>query len=348
MKVKLTAYQIAQFVNGQVEGDSEKEIIGVSKLEEANENTLCFYSNPKYLNQLLESNAGIVIVADSFAIPAESKSTFIKCSIPYLAFCQVLDKYFNPNIHKSGIEQGSFIDSTARVGKNVFVAATAYIDENAVIGNNVIVYPQVYIGKGVTVSDNTVLYSGVKIYSFCSVGKNCIIHSGTVIGSDGFGHAPMPDGRYAKIPQIGNVVIDDDVEIGSNCSIDRATMGSTHIMQGVKLDNLIQIAHNVEIGQNTVIASQTGVSGSVKLGNNCLVGGQVGFAGHITIADGSQFGAQSGVPKNITEPGKAYWGSPILPIGDQMKSLAVFRNLPELQKKVTQLENKINKLNSDD
>jgi UDP-3-O-[3-hydroxymyristoyl] glucosamine N-acyltransferase len=255
----------------------------------------------------------------------------------------VLNAWFNPNEPKKGIENGSYIHSSAAVGNDVFIGATAYVDEDASIGKNTQIYPQVFVGKGVVIGENCTLFPGVKVYAGCQIGNNCIIHAGTVIGSDGFGFAPIGD-TYAKIPQIGNVVIEDDVEIGSNCSIDRATMGSTIIRSGTKLDNLIQVAHNAEIGANTVIASQTGVSGSTKIGNNCQIGGQVGFVGHISIADRTGIGAQSGVTKSIEETGTNWIGSPASPIKEQFRSWAAFKKLPDMLNEMKQLARELEKL----
>jgi UDP-3-O-[3-hydroxymyristoyl] glucosamine N-acyltransferase len=332
-----SAQTIATLIGGRVDGDPGAEISAVAKLEEADKNSLCFYSNPKYEASLYQTKAGIVIVPENFEPSEKVSFCMVRHANPYFGFCIVLDKHFNPNKHKTGIEAGSYIDAAATIGANVYVGATAYIDEQANIGGNCKIYPQVFVGKGAAVGDNTILYPGVKIYDGCKVGANCIIHAGTVIGSDGFGFAPIGD-VYAKIPQVGNVVVEDDVEIGANCTIDRATMGSTIIRRGVKLDNLIQVAHNAEIGANTVIAAQTGISGSTRIGENCQIGGQVGFVGHISIANRSGIGAQSGVTKAIEEPGTNWIGSPALPLKDFFKSQAVFKNLPELQQRVNHIE----------
>ncbi|MBS3913592.1 MAG: UDP-3-O-(3-hydroxymyristoyl)glucosamine N-acyltransferase [Bacteroidetes bacterium] len=339
--MKLSAQNIADLTGGSVEGNPEAEISTVSKLEEADGQSLCFFSNPKYEQAFYSSKAGIVIVPQDFTTSQNVAFTMVRHANPYYAFCVVLDKYFNPNKHKTGIEAGSFISASANVGEEVYVGATAYIDDDAVVGKGCKVYPQVFIGKGSKVGANTILFPGVKIYDGCTVGANCIIHAGTVIGSDGFGFAPIGD-VYAKIPQVGNVIIEDYVEIGSNCSIDRATMGSTYIRQGVKLDNLIQVAHNAEIGANTVIAAQAGISGSTKIGKNCQIGGQTGFVGHITIADKTGIGAQAGVSKAIEESGTNWIGTPALPLKEFFKSQAVFKNLPELQSRVNALEKKLN------
>jgi UDP-3-O-[3-hydroxymyristoyl] glucosamine N-acyltransferase len=256
----------------------------------------------------------------------------------YSAFSVLLEKYNTIKLNKYGIEDPSFISKTAKVGADCYIGAFAYIGSHAVIGNNVKIYPQVYIGDNVTVADNTTLFSGAKIYSDCIIGANVIIHSGCVIGSDGFGFAPQTDGSFQKVAQIGNVIVEDNVEVGSNTSIDRATIGSTIIRKGVKLDNLIQIAHNAEIGDNTVIASQSGVSGSTRIGENCIIGGQVGIVGHINIAKGSQINAKSGISKSITEENKQWNGTPVSPFRDSLKMQAVYRRLPELEKRIEELE----------
>jgi UDP-3-O-[3-hydroxymyristoyl] glucosamine N-acyltransferase len=336
--MNLSAQYIAELITGTVDGNANSEVSKVAKLEEADEHSLCFFSNPKYEQDLYKTKASVVIVPADFNPSSPVGFTMIRHQNPYYGFCIVLNEHFNPNTHRKGIEPGAYINVTANLGHGVFVGTTAYIDDHAVIGDGCVIYPGCYVGSNCRIGSGTVLYPGVKVYSGCSIGSDCIIHANTVIGSDGFGFAPVGD-VYMKIPQVGNVVIEDRVEIGSNCSIDRATMGSTYIRQGAKLDNLIQVAHNAEIGANTVIAAQAGVSGSTKIGANCQIGGQTGFVGHIQIADRVGIGAQSGVSKEISEPGTHWMGSPALPIKDFFKSQAVFKNLPELQKRVNQLEN---------
>lgn len=335
----LAAQTIADIIGGSVDGNPDSAIDNVAKLEEAETGSLCFFANPKYEQALYDTKASVVIVPENFTPSRSVNFTMVKHANPYFGFCIVLDKYFNPNRHKSGIEPGAVIAATATLGHGLYVGATAYIDEHAIISDGCIIYPGVFIGRDVKIGAGTVLYPGVKIYAGCELGSGCIIHANTVIGADGFGFAPIGD-TYAKIPQVGNVVIEDHVEIGANCTIDRATMGSTYIRKGAKLDNLIQVAHNAEVGANTVIAAQTGVSGSTRIGNNCQIGGQVGFVGHISIADHVGIAAQSGVSKQIDEPGTQWMGSPAVPIKDYFKSQVVFRNLPELQKRVNDLENK--------
>ena len=335
--------EIARITGAVVEGNADIEISLPGKLEDADNQTLCFFANPKYETQLYASKAAAVIVPFDFK-PAQPVSfALIRHANPYFAFCMVLNAWFNPNEPKKGIEKGSYVNEGASLGSDVFVGATAYIDENARVGNNTQIYPHVFVGKGATIGENCTIYPGVKIYAGCKIGNNCIIHAGTVIGSDGFGFAPIGD-TYAKIPQIGNVIIEDDVEIGSNCSIDRATMGSTIIRRGTKLDNLIQVAHNAEIGANTVIASQTGVSGSTKIGANCQIGGQVGFVGHISIADRTGIGAQSGVTKSIEETGTNWIGSPASPMKEQFRSWAAFKKLPDLLNEMKQLAKDLDNL----
>jgi UDP-3-O-[3-hydroxymyristoyl] glucosamine N-acyltransferase len=340
--MSITAAEIASLTGGVVEGNPNLAITQPAKLEDANAQSLCFFANPKYETQLYSSKAGIVIVPVDFKPTEEVSFTLIRHFNPYYGFCMVLDKFFNPNIHKTGIEHGSFVSPGATLGNDIYIGSGAYIDEAASIGDLSRIYPQVFVGRGAKIGSNTILYPGVKVYAGCVIGDNCIIHAGTVIGSDGFGFAPIGD-SYAKIPQIGNVVIENDVEIGSNCSIDRATMGSTIIRKGVKLDNLIQVAHNAEIGANTVIAAQTGVSGSTKIGANCQIGGQVGFVGHISIADKTGIGAQSGVTKAIEEAGTQWIGSPASPLKEQFRSWAAFRKLPELLKELNDLKKELRK-----
>lgn len=340
--MELRAQDIANLTGGQIDGQPDIVIENVAKLEEAGPKSLCFFSNPKYEEQLYKTAAAVVFVPRDFKPAQMLTATLIRHDNPYYGFCQVLAEWFNPNTHKTGVEAGSFISPDATLGKGIYVGATAYVDEGAVIGDNCSIYPGVFIGRGAVIGSDTVLYSGVKIYSNCEIGSNCIVHSNTVIGSDGFGFAPV-GGSYVKIPQVGNVVIEDHVEIGAGCTIDRATMGSTIIRRGTKLDNLIQVAHNAEIGSDTVIAAQAGISGSTKIGNHCQIGGQSGFVGHISIADGVGIAAQSGVSKAITESGTNWMGSPAVPIKDYFKSQVVFKNLANLQKTVNDLEHKIKK-----
>ncbi|MBO6515461.1 MAG: UDP-3-O-(3-hydroxymyristoyl)glucosamine N-acyltransferase [Bacteroidia bacterium] len=341
----LLVAELTDFLEGELSGTTTETFTGVSKIDQSIPGSLSFLANDKYEEHIYTTSATVVLVKKDFTPQKELDKTLIRVEDPYLAFCKVLNKYFNPAIAKSGVEPGAVISEKSTLGTNVYIGANTYIDENSTIGNNVKIYPNCHIGSGVTIDDNCLIYANVSIYNDSQIGENTIIHSGAVIGSDGFGHAPQKDGSYVKIPQIGNVVIGKNVEIGSNCSIDRATMGSTVIHDGVRLDNLIQVAHNVEIGAHTVIASQSGISGSTTLGPNCVVGGQVGFAGHITIAKGTKIGAQSGLGRSVTEENTRLFGSPVQPLKDEMRSQIVFRELPQLKEKVEQLEKVINEKN---
>jgi UDP-3-O-[3-hydroxymyristoyl] glucosamine N-acyltransferase len=324
---------IALLLNGTVEGDAERVINSVCRIEEGSPNALSFLANPKYIPYIFDTEAGAVLVNNDLQLDRPVKTTLIRVADAYAAFSKVLEAA-QQLIHKKGIEQPSFIDPSATIGKDVYIGAFAYIGANARIGDNAKIYPQSYIGDNVAIDNDTIIYSGVKVYYGCSIGKRCIIHASTVIGADGFGHAPQADGSYKKVPQTGDVIIEDDVEIGSNCSIDRATLGHTYIRKGVKLDNLIQVAHNVEIGENTAIAAQAGISGSTRLGKQCRIGGQVGFIGHIVIADGTQVGAQSGVHRDLTVPNKEWFGSPVMDKREAFRISKLIERLPELFKKV--------------
>jgi len=337
--MEFNALQIAAIIGGKVEGDPEATVNAFGKIEEAVPGQLSFLANPKYEDFLYSTGASIVIISETLALKTKIKATLIRVSDPYSAFANLLTAYQEKIAGALvGIEQPSHIDASAKIGEGVFVGAFAYIGKDVTIGKNVKVYPQVYIGDQVHIGDDTTLYPGVKIYHGCSIGSGVRIHAGTVIGSDGFGFAPQGDGSFKKVPQMGNVLIEDQVEIGSNCSIDRATIGSTIIRKGAKLDNFIQIAHNVEVGANTVIAAQAGISGSTKVGSGVMIGGQAGIVGHITIADGSRINAQSGVSKSIKTPGKAVTGSPAHDYTEMLRSQAVFRKLPEMEKRIAGLE----------
>lgn len=343
--LKITVNQIQALINGTVEGPTDAIIANVAKLDEAVLGDLCFFANPKYEDQFYASNATIILIPQNFQLSKPHSATLIRHSNPYYAFCILLNAFFNPNKHKSGIEAGAYKADSAVIGNDVYIGHAAYVDDNATIGNGVKIYPQVFVGEGCKIGENTILFPGVKVYAGCNIGANCIIHAGTVIGSDGFGFAPIGD-VYAKIPQIGNVIVEDNVEIGSNCSIDRASMGSTIIKSGTKLDNLIQVAHNATIGKNTVIAAQAGISGSTKIGDNCQIGGQTGFVGHISIANRVGVGAQAGVSKAIEEEGSNWIGSPAMPLKDFFKSQAVFKNLAALQKRINELEYQLNNISN--
>lgn len=342
--MQFTAQELSLMLNGTVEGDPMVSVNQLAKIEEATTGTLSFLANPKYEPYLYTTGASIVIVNNDQALAGPVKPTLIRVDDAYVAISILLEKYNTIKFNKTGIEQPSFVHPSAIMGENLYLGAFAYVGPNVKIGNNTKIYPQVFIADDVIIGDDVTIFPGVKIYHDCRIGNNVTIHSGTIIGSDGFGFAPLPDGTYNKISQIGNVVIEDDVEIGSNTTIDRATMGSTIIRKGAKLDNLLQVAHNVEIGANTVIAAQTGISGSTKIGDNCVIGGQVGFVGHISIARGSQVQAQSGVSRSITEEGKKWAGAPAVAYSSNMRSQIVVNRLPELEKKVIELEKIIKEL----
>ena len=339
--MEFTAQQIAELINGEIEGNAEEAVRDISKIEEGRPGTLTFLSNPKYEQHIYNTNASVVIVNKSFAPEKPVSSTLIRVEDAYQALARLLQYYENSQPRKTGIEQPSFIDETARTGEFVYIGAFSYIGKNARIGNNVQIWPGSFIGENVEIGDNTIIYAGVKIYKHCKVGRDCMLHAGVVAGSDGFGFAPDNSGIYQKIPQIGNVVIEDQVEIGANTTIDRATMGSTLIRSGAKLDNLVQVAHNVEIGNNTVIAAQTGIAGSTKIGSNCMFGGQVGISGHLKIADKTKLAAQSGVGKTISKENTAYMGTPAFEAIQFNKAYVVFRKLPEIYKQLQDLQKKI-------
>lgn len=341
--MEFKAKDIAALLRGTIEGDGEVTVNNVSKIEEGKPHTLAFLANPKYEQYIYNTEASVVLVNKDFVPAQPVKCTLIKVESAYDAIASLLQMYESMRPRPTGIEQPSYIDQSATIGENLYLGAFAYIGKNAKIGKNVSIYPHAYIGNGVTIGDNTTINSGVKIYHDCHVGANCIIHASTVIGADGFGFAPTADGSYKKVPQIGNVVIEDNVEIGANTCIDRATMGSTRICKGAKLDNLIQIAHNVVVGQNTVIASQTGVAGSTKIGERCVFGGQVGLAGHITVGDNVQIAAQSGIASN-TKNDVILRGSPAFEFSKYQKCLAVFRKLPEMYSSLNQIEKDIKNL----
>jgi len=336
--MQFTAQEIGFMLNGTVEGDAHVAVDKLAKIEEAAPGALSFLANPKYEQYLYTTGASIVIVNHDLVLSEPVKATLIRVENAYSSFSVLLEKYNTIKLNKTGNEQPNFVHPSAKVGENCYIGAFAYIGPGSSIGDNCKIYPNAYIADNVSIGNNVTLFPGVVVYFDCVIGNNVIIHSGAIIGSDGFGFAPQPDGTYNKIAQIGNVILEDDVEIGSNTTIDRATMGSTVIRKGVKLDNLIQVAHNVEIGENTVIAAQTGISGSTKIGENVILGGQVGVVGHISIAKGTQVQAQSGVSRTIAEENKKWMGSPATAYGDHMRSQIVVMRLPELEKKVNELE----------
>ncbi|MDB5115603.1 MAG: lpxD [Mucilaginibacter sp.] len=346
--MQFTAQQIALLLNGIVEGDPLVTISQLAKIEEAGAGSLSFLANPKYEQFLYSTNASVVIVNKDLELTSAVKATLVRVENAYSAFSVLLEKYNTIKTDKSGIEQPSFIHPSAQIGSNVYIGAFAYIGPNVKLGDNSKVYPNSYVADNVTIGKNSTLFSGVKIYFDCVVGNNVIIHSGAVIGSDGFGFAPNGDGTYNKISQIGNVILEDNVEVGSNTTIDRATMGSTVIHTGVKLDNLVQIGHNVELGANTVIAAQTGISGSTKIGENSVFGGQVGIAGHITIAKGTLAAGKTGITRTIEEEDRKWGGNPIMPYQDYMRSRIVLMRLPQLEKRLIELEKIIAELRKDE
>jgi UDP-3-O-[3-hydroxymyristoyl] glucosamine N-acyltransferase len=338
--MKFTAEQIAGILEGEVVGNPKAEVNQLSKIEEGKDGSLTFLSNPKYNNFIYTTEATITIVNKTFVPETEIKTTLIKVEDAYIAFSKLLEFYDQAKASKSGIEQPSVISETAKYGENLYLGSFSYIAEKVVLGKNVKIYPNCFLGDNVVVGDNVTIFAGVKIYSETIIGNNCTIHSGAVIGSDGFGFAPNPDGSFKKIPQIGNVIIEDNVDIGASTTIDRATMGSTIIRKGVKLDNQIQIAHNVEIGENTVIAAQTGVAGSTKIGKNGMIGGQVGISGHLTIGNNVRIQAQSGIGKNIKD-NDILQGSPAFGYNDFSKSYVHFKNFPKIIEEIKELKKQI-------
>jgi UDP-3-O-[3-hydroxymyristoyl] glucosamine N-acyltransferase len=344
-RMQFSATQIAQMIGGTVEGDPETLVHSFGKIEEANSGQLSFLANPKYEEFLYQTKASVIIVNDSLELKEPVSASLIRVQDAYSAFAVLLEAYEQfKSKALTGIQQPAYIADSAKMGADVFIGAFSFIGQRVRIGNNVKIHPQVFIGDDVVIGDHTILQPGVKIYYDCKIGSNVRIHAGTIIGGDGFGFAPQDNGTYKKVPQIGNVVIEDNVEIGSNCSIDRATIGSTIIRAGAKLDNLIQVAHNVEIGKDTVIAAQSGISGSTKIGNQVMIGGQAGIVGHITIADKSRINAQSGVSKSIKNPGSTVTGSPAFDYTSTLRSQAVFRNLPEIERRISELEAMIREL----
>lgn len=343
--MQFSAAQIATLINARIEGDPDAAVGSFGKIEEAKKGQLAFLANPKYEEYLYTTGASVIIIHEHQELKEPLDATLLRVADPYTAFATLLSTYQEMIAQQmTGIQEPSYICKSATLGENIFIGAFAYIGDNVIIGNNVKVYPCVYIGNSVRIGDNTILHPGVRIYHDCVIGSSVSIHAGTVIGSDGFGFAPQADGSFKKVPQIGNVVVEDNVEIGANSTIDRATMGSTLIKSGAKLDNLIQVAHNVEVGHNTVIAAQAGVSGSTKIGNNVMIGGQAGIVGHIQIADNAKINAQSGVSKSIKTPNTAVTGSPAFEYTSALRSQAVTRNLPELEKRITELENLVRQL----
>ncbi len=343
--MEFSAEQIAGILQGEIIGDKSIVVKGLAKIEEGVEGALSFLSNPKYEEYIYTTKSSICIVNNSFtpSKPLPETLTLIKVEDAYACFAKLLEVYSNLSKKLPEIEQPSFIHSSAEIGESLFLGAFAYIGKNAKIGSNVIIHPNVVIGENVKIGDNTTIHPGVTVYQDCVIGANCIIHAGTVIGADGFGFAPNEKGEFQKVPQIGNVIVEDFVEIGSNCSIDRATMGSTIIRQGVKIDNLCQIAHNVEVGQNSAMAAQVGIAGSAKIGERVMIGGQAGISGHLHIADDTKIVAQSGIPSTVKKA-ETLMGSPGIPLEDFKKSYFGFRKLPFILNKLTELENQMKDL----
>lgn len=343
--MEFSAEQIAGILNGEIVGNPEVKVSGLSKIEEGTSGTLSFLANPKYEEYIYNTGSSICIVNESFT-PSKNLPdtlTLVKVADAYACFAKLLEFYDQMRKKQPRIETPSYISTLASVGEDLYLGAFGYIGDGAKVGNNVVIYPHVYIGENVIIGDNSVLHPGVAVYADCVVGSNCILHAGVKIGSDGFGFAPDENGEYKKVPQIGNVILEDNVEVGSNSTIDRATMGSTIIRRGVKLDNLVHIAHNVEIGKNTALAAQVGVAGSAKIGANVQIGGQAGISGHLHIADGTQIVAQSGIPSTVKKA-QVLMGSPGIPLDDYKKSYFGFRKLPYILTKLQELENKIKDL----
>ena len=337
--MEFTAKQISELLNGKVEGNPDVKVSTLSRIEEGGAGSISFLANPKYTQYVYTTKASVVIVNKDFVPNAPVSTTLVRVDKAENAFAMLLEKYNQIKLNKAGISKQAFISATAKIGSNVYAGEFAVIGENVQIGNNVKIYPQVFIGDNSVIGDDTVLFAGVKIYSESVIGKRCIFHSGTVIGSDGFRFAVE---AQKKVPQIGNVVIEDDVEIGANCAVDRATLGSTILRKGVKMDNLIHIAHNVEVGSNTYMAAGCIVAGSTKIGSNCMLSGQVGIVGHITIADNTIFAAQAGASKSILKKGGTYLGSPSFEISKYKKAYVHFKNLETIVERIEKLEKKEN------
>jgi UDP-3-O-[3-hydroxymyristoyl] glucosamine N-acyltransferase len=342
--MEFTAQTIAGFLKGEIEGNPDVTVNTIAKIEEGENGALSFLANPKYEHYIYETKSSIVLVNKSFVPSSKIDATLIRVENSYDAFASLLRLVDQARPRKKGIHASAVIEPSAKIGSDVYIGPFSYIGENCVVGNGCSLYPHVYLGDNTRLGNNCTLNPGVTIYHDCVLGEGCTIHAGSVIGSDGFGFAPQSESEFMKIPQLGNVVLEDHVEIGANVTIDRATMGSTIIRKGVKLDNLIQIGHNVEVGENSVMAAQTGISGSTKVGKNCMFGGQVGLAGHIKIANGTKIGAQGGILGNIKEENTAIIGSPAIEIKQFMKSSIIFRKLPEMSSKIDKLEKELESL----
>ena len=339
--MEFTANQIAGILEGSVEGNGETTVSKLAKIEEGTKGSLTFLANPKYKHYIYTTKASITIVDHNFVLENPIETTLVRVEDSYKAFSKLLEYYNQVKMNKTGIEQPVFISESAQYGENIYIGAFSYLGENVQIGQNVKIYPNVYIGDNVSIGDNVIVFAGAKIYSETVIGNHSVIHSGAIIGADGFGFAPNEKGEYSKVPQTGNVIIEDYVDIGAGTTIDRATLGSTVIRKGVKLDNQIQIAHNVEIGKNTVIAAQTGIAGSTKIGENCMIGGQVGIVGHIIIGNNVKIQAQSGIGRNVKDH-ETLQGSPALNYGDYNKSYVHFKNLPKIVERFNTIEKNLN------
>ncbi len=342
--MEFTAATIAGFLKGEIVGDPYTVVNTVAKIEEGHEGALSFLANPKYEHYLYTTRSSVVLVNKSLVLTAKVSATLIRVDNAYESFASLLQFVDQAKPKKKGIHPTAVIEPTATIGADAYIGAYVYVGENSAVGDNCSLYPHVYIGDKAKIGNGCILYSGVKIYHECVLGESCTIHAGTVIGSDGFGFAPRSETEFMKIPQIGNVVIEDHVEIGANVTIDRATMGSTVIRKGVKLDNLIQVGHNVEVGENTVMAALSGISGSTKIGKNCMIGGQVGFAGHLKIADGTKIGAQTGIAGDVRQENSVLLGTPAIEHRNFLKSSVIFKKLPELNAKVDNLEKEVKSL----
>lgn len=345
--MEFTAATIAGFLKGEIEGDPETTVNTIARIEEGLPGALSFLANPKYEHFIYSTRSSVVLVNRTFKASGTIEATLIRVDNAYEAFASLLKLVDQARPRKKGIHPTAVIETSARIGSDVYIGAYSYIGENCIIGSNCSVYPHVYIGDNSRIGDNCTINPGVTVYHECIIGEGCTIHAGSVIGSDGFGFAPQSETEFMKIPQLGNVVIEDHVEIGANVAIDRATMGSTVIRKGVKLDNLIQIGHNVEIGENTVMAGQTGIAGSTKVGRNCMFGGQVGIAGHLKIADGTMIGAKAGVAGNVKNENSVLLGIPAIDHKDFLRSSVIYRKLPDLKTRVDSLEREVVKLSKE-
>jgi UDP-3-O-[3-hydroxymyristoyl] glucosamine N-acyltransferase len=342
--MNFTAATIAEFLQGSVEGDPQVAVNDISKIEEGTPGTLSFLANPKYEKYIYDTNSSIVIVSADFQPQKTITATLVRVKNAYESFAALLRLYEESKPKKTGISKTTSISESATLGKELYIGDFTVVSDHVVLGDRVQLYPQVYVGDHVKIGEGTILHPGVKVYEGCEIGAHCVIHAGAIIGGDGFGFAPNQENNYQKIPQVGKVIIEDHVEVGANTTIDRATMGATVLRKGVKLDNLIMIGHNVEVDENTVIAAQSGISGSTKVGKNCMFGGQVGLIGHITIASGVKIAAQSGITKDIKEEGIVIQGSPAFEFGPYQRSYSLFRNLPKLRNQINELERKVEDL----